>query len=181
MKELALHILDIAQNSIRAEATVIKITIWEDIKNDLFKIEIQDNGIGMDMKTLKTVEDPFFTTRTTRKIGLGISLLKAAALQSEGSFKIQSHIGEGTTLTITFRHGHIDRAPLGNIVDTLITLLMLEKDIDYIYTHYYNNNKFSLNTNEIKEVLQGVPITDIKVIDWLREYIKDGLTNIVDS
>lgn len=180
MKELALHILDIAQNSIRAKATIIEITIWEDVKEDIFKIEIKDNGAGMDNETLKTVEDPFFTTRTTRKIGLGISLLKTAALQAEGSFNIQSKVGEGTILTIIFKHSHIDRAPLGNMIDTIITLLMLENNTDYIYTHYYNHNKFYLNTIEIKEVLKDLPITDINVIDWLRGYIKDGLENILN-
>ena len=181
MKELALHILDIAQNSIRAEATVIEITIREQIKKDLMIIEIKDNGRGMNLETLQKVEDPFFTTRNTRKVGLGISLLKAAALQCEGDFKIQSNEGKGTTLTASFKHSHIDRVPLGYIEDTLITLLMIDKEIDYIYTHYYNNNKFYLNTKEIKKILQELPITDISVIDWLKEHIKNGIMNIINT
>lgn len=181
MKELALHILDIAQNSIRAEATLIEITIKEDITKDIFSIEIKDNGIGMDEETLKKVEDPFFTTRNTRKIGLGVSLLKTAALQCEGSFNILSRKGVGTILTAVFKHSHIDRAPLGHIEDTIVTLLMMEKEVDYIYNHHYNNNIFCFNTKEVKEILQGLPITDIKVIDWIRGHVADEIKNIVNS
>lgn len=181
MKELALHILDIAQNSIRAEATLIEITIDEDTLKDIFFIEIKDNGKGMDEETLRKVEDPFFTTRNTRKIGLGISLLKTAALQCSGNFNIASKKEEGTIVTVVFQHSHIDRAPLGHMADTIVTLLMMEREVDYIYNYHYNNSQFSFNTKEIKEILQGVPITDIKVIDWIREYIVDGMKNIVKS
>ncbi|SNS35582.1 Histidine kinase-, DNA gyrase B-, and HSP90-like ATPase [Anaerovirgula multivorans] len=181
MKELALHILDIAQNSIRAEATLIEITIKEDITKDIFSIEIKDNGIGMDEETLKRVEDPFFTTRNTRKIGLGVSLLKTAALQCEGSFNILSKKRMGTILTVVFKHSHIDRAPLGSIEDTIVTLLMMEKEVDYIYNHHYNNNSFSFNTKEVKAILQGLPITDIKVIDWIKRHVADEIKDIVNS
>ncbi|AOY76841.1 ATP-binding protein [Clostridium formicaceticum] len=181
MKELALHILDIAENAIKAEANLIEITIWEDIAKDLLTIEIKDNGIGMDEETVKKAENPFFTTRTTRKVGLGISLFKAAALQCDGSFKIYSIKGKGTTVTTVFKHSHIDRAPLGRIEDTLITLLMREKEIDYIYTHYYNLEKFYIDTREVKDLLKEVPITNLQVVEWLRQYIKEGLANFVKS
>ncbi|SES75274.1 Histidine kinase-, DNA gyrase B-, and HSP90-like ATPase [Natronincola peptidivorans] len=180
MKELALHILDIVQNSVRADASIIEITVREDIQRDILMISIKDNGKGMDEETLKKVEDPFFTTRTTRKIGLGISLFKTAALQCNGSFNLVSKQGEGTCLTAAFQYSHIDRAPLGNIVDTLVTLLMMEKEIDYRYVHYYKNNQFSFDTHEIKKVLDGVPITDINVVEWIKEYITEGLKEIVN-
>ncbi|SDK58792.1 ATP-binding protein [Natronincola ferrireducens] len=181
MKELALHILDLVQNSIKAEASLVEITVCEDIIEDLMTIKIIDNGVGMDEDTLKKVEDPFFTTRTTRKVGLGISLFKAAAVQCNGSFKIDSEKGKGTRLEATFQYSHIDRAPLGSIEDTIATLLMTENDMDYIYTHYYNNNSFCLNTREVKKILKGLPISDIRVIEWMREYIKKELLNIVKT
>ncbi len=178
MKELALHILDIAQNSINAEATLIEITIIEDTQNDIFMLEIKDNGRGMKEETLKKVDNPFFTTRTTRKIGLGISLLKAAALQSEGSFNIVSKQGEGTIVRASFKHSHIDRMPLGHIDDTFAILLMVENEIDYIYTHCHNDNKYSINTYDIKKILGQVPIRNPDVIDWVRRDIKDGIKKI---
>lgn len=180
MKELALHILDIAQNSIRAGATLIEIIINEDLLQDTLTIEIRDNGNGMDQETLKRVEDPFFTTRTTRKVGLGISLLKSAAIRCEGEFKIQSVEGEGTVVKAVFKHSHIDRAPLGNIAETIAILLLMEREVDYLYTHYYNNKSFSFSTVDIKKVLKELPITDYHVIDWVKKYIKDGIEEIVN-
>ncbi|AKL95080.1 histidine kinase [Clostridium aceticum] len=179
MRELALHILDIVENAVKAEASLIEITIWEDIAKDLFTIEIKDNGIGMDEDTMKKVEDPFYTTRTTRKIGLGISLFKAAALQCGGSFKIYSLKGKGTTINTVFKHSHIDRAPLGHIEDTFVTSLMTEKEVDYIYTHYYNLDKFSIDTREVKEILKDMSISDPQVIRWLREYIRENIAKLV--
>jgi len=178
LKELALHILDIAQNSVRAKAKIIEINIWEDITVNLFKIEIKDDGIGMDEETLKIVDNPFYTTRTTRKVGLGLSLLKAASIQSNGNFKIETKKNVGTTIIATFQHNHIDRAPLGNIVDTLITLFTLDENINFIYNHYYNDKKFTLDTREIKKILNGVPINDIGVLNWLREYLDESLLKI---
>ncbi|SCY16348.1 ATP-binding protein [Alkaliphilus peptidifermentans] len=179
MKELALHILDVAENSVRAEATEIKISIIEDTVVDILEIIIEDNGIGMDREFLDKVLDPFVTTRTTRKVGLGLSLFKAAAQQCGGDLTINSKKGEGTKVRAIFQHMHIDRVPLGNITDTIIALILADEKIDIKYQHIYNNNKFCFDTTEIKKILQGLPITNVEVISWIKEHLKEGLKELV--
>ena len=115
MRELSLHILDIAQNSIKAEAECLRIAVIEDLINDKLTIKIKDDGTGMDADTVKKVVDPFYTTRTTRKVGLGIPLFKLSAEQCGGYFEIKSQLGIGTEITAVFKHSHIDRVPLGNM------------------------------------------------------------------
>lgn len=178
MKELSLHILDIAQNSIKAEAEMLRIAIIENIMEDQLTIKIKDDGIGMDSDTVMKVVDPFYTTRTTRKVGLGIPLFKSSAEQCEGYFNINSQIGKGTEIIAVFKHSHIDRVPLGNMPETIITILNGCDDIDLIYTHDYNGHIFTLNSKEIKKLLDGVPISNNDVIRWLRDYVAEGLTEI---
>ena len=178
MNELSLHILDICQNSIKADSTLVEITINEDLKNNTYEILIKDNGKGMDKRTLSEVSDPFFTTRTTRKVGLGISLFKMAAELSDGSFKIDSTVDVGTVVHAVFGHNHINRAPLGVIEDTISILCLNETDIDITYTHNYNDACYVFSTAEVKEVLDGIPFTDYTVIMWIKNNIKDGLTSI---
>lgn len=179
MKELALHILDIAQNSIAAEASVISIHIIEDINSDKLEISIKDNGTGMDSDVLEQVLDPFYTSRKTRRVGLGLSLFQAAAQQCEGDLYIESEKGRGTSIKAVFRHSHIDRVPIGNMTDTLITLIQGNNNIDYIYTHEYASKKFNLDTFEIRKILKEVDITDVSVLMWLKEYINDELKELV--
>ncbi|KAB3535924.1 ATP-binding protein [Alkaliphilus pronyensis] len=181
MKELALHILDIAENSIRAEATEIKITIVEDVVLDVLEITIEDNGAGMDNEFLDRVLDPFITTRTTRKVGLGLPLFKLAAQQCNGDLIIESRKDIGTKVKATFQHSHIDRVPLGNIVDTIVAIILADEKIDIKYKHVYNSDEFFLDTVEIKEVLKGVPITNIDVILWIKSHIKEALKELVKS
>ncbi len=178
MNELSLHILDICQNSISANATLIEIIIKEDINANLYQIEIIDNGLGMDKNTLSEVSDPFFTTRSTRKVGMGVSLFKMAAGMANGYFNVKSQVNKGTTVTAVFQHNHIDRAPLGNIEETIVVLLLNEKTTDIRYEHYVNNNHYLLDTREIKKVLAGVPFTDCNVIQWIKQNIKDGIENL---
>lgn len=135
MEDLSLHILDIAENCIRAGATRIEISINENIKDDKLVIQIKDNGRGMDREIIRKVQDPFFTTKTGKRWGLGIPLLNHAARQSGGNIKIRSRPGVGTTLTATFAHSHIDRQPLGNIEETLHTLLISNPNIEFIFKH----------------------------------------------
>ena len=179
MKELALHILDIAQNSIVAGASQIKIEINEAVDLDLLEITISDDGYGMDEVEQKKAIDPFYTSRTTRRVGLGLSLFKLAAEQCEGRLTITSQKGVGTEVKATFKYSHIDRVPLGNITDTLITLIQANANIDYLYTHYYNSKKIYFDTIEIKEVLKEVEITNIQVLSWLKEYIDSELKELV--
>lgn len=178
MRELSLHILDIAQNSIVAEAKTLRIAIIESIKKDRLVIKMKDDGRGMDEETVKKVTDPFFTSRTTRKVGLGIPLFKASAEQCGGYFEIFSQLGIGTEIIAEFQHTHIDRVPLGNMPETISTILNVCDDMDLIYTHCFEDKKFTLNSKEIKKLLDGVPISNLDVIQWLREYIKEGLYEI---
>lgn len=174
MRELSMHILDIAQNSISAGASVIKIVIDEDLKSDILTIIIEDNGKGMDEDEVNKVTNPFFTSRTTRKVGLGVPMFKASAKACEGTFQIKSSKGNGTYVEARFKHSHIDRAPLGNMVDTMIVLITSDINIDFVYTHKKNNNEYILNTKEIKEVLGEVPINSIEVLDWIKSNITEG-------
>lgn len=178
MRELSLHILDIAQNSISAKAECMRIVVIEDLVEDQLMIKIKDDGTGMDSETVEKVIDPFYTTRTTRKVGLGIPLFKLSAEQCGGYFTIKSQLGVGTEITAVFQHSHIDRVPLGSMPDTIVTIINACDQMDLIYTHTYNGASFTLNTKEIKKLLNGVPISNIDVITWLREYIAEGLEEI---
>ncbi|HOQ16109.1 MAG TPA: ATP-binding protein [Defluviitaleaceae bacterium] len=178
MKELSLHILDITENSIRAKATEIYIEVEEDLNNNLFSFVIKDNGKGMDEEFLKAVKDPFTTSRTTRKVGLGIPLLEAACKRCNGGLEIISVVNQGTQIKAWMDYNHIDRAPLGDMVSTISNLIISNPDIDFVYCHKYNEKSFKIDTREIKNILDGVPINDLSVINWLKNYIKDELTEI---
>ncbi|GAB6088075.1 ATP-binding protein [Alkaliphilus crotonatoxidans] len=181
MKELSLHILDIAENGIRAKATQIKITIVENLKTDRLHITIEDNGYGMEEDFLDKVLDPFTTTRTTRRVGLGLPFFKRAAEECNGQMRISSNPGQGTIVEATFQHSHIDRVPLGNMAETLTTLILANDSIDYIYEHFYNENKFFFSTIEIKKRLQDISISEVEVVLWIKEYIEEGLKELVKN
>lgn len=178
MNELSLHILDICQNSIKANASLIEILINENTVDNIYEIIIKDNGCGMDSKTLNEVSDPFFTTRTTRNVGLGVSLFKMATEMAGGNFYIDSVINKGTTVTAQFKHNHIDRAPLGNIAETIGVLVLNEMKIDIIYKHSYNFKNYTFDTREIRKVLEGIPFTNYEVIKWIKNNIKEGILDI---
>jgi len=178
MEDLSLHILDIAENSISAGANRIEIRILEDIKKDFFSMEIKDNGKGMSQEILEKVTDPFYTTRTTRKVGLGLPFLSQSAKEAGGDLSITSNEGKGTTVYAYFKHSHIDRKPLGNIVDTLIVLIFGNPDIDFFYEHKRNNNTYSIDTKEIKLELGGVPISSSVVIEIIKKDIQNGLKSL---
>lgn len=174
MTELSLHILDIAQNSIAAKATFIEISVVEDLAADSLKISVRDNGAGMGAGFLKKAASPFVTTRTTRKIGLGLSLFKSAAEGAGGSFKIRSKPGGGTEVAADFIHSHIDRQPLGDIAETIFQLVLTNAEIDFLYTHKRNSRSFFMDTREIKRELGGVPLGAPEVVKWLRGYLDEG-------
>lgn len=178
MKELSLHILDVVQNSTRAQATEVVIEITEDFRQNLLQIVIKDNGCGIKKELLPTITNPFSTSRTTRRVGLGLSLLKAAAEQCNGEMTIESEEGKGTTTSVTFDHDHIDRVPLGDIVATLIGIIIGNPDIDFCYRHRVNDNTFEIHTQAIKEELGDVPISDAAVVNFLSEYIQSNLDTL---
>lgn len=178
MKDLSLHILDIAQNSIRAEATFVEITIEENIPSDLLSITICDNGFGMNPETVERVIDPFFTSRTTRKVGLGIPLLKMNAERCGGRFTITSEEKVGTEVIATFSHSNIDRPPLGDIAGVVVILVTANPALEFVYQHTYNGRAYCFDTREVKEALDGLPINDLKVVRFLKEMIKENLDEI---
>lgn len=175
MKEISLHILDIAENGVNAGADRISIQITENLKKDMFTIIITDNGMGMDAETVAVVCDPFVTSRKTRKVGLGIPFFKNAAESCNGFLKINSQPGVGTTINAVFQHTHIDRMPLGDIESTLINLLIGYPNINWVFEYIVDGNKFVLDDKEIKDVLGDVPLSEPTVIHYLRQQIAEGI------
>lgn len=149
MEDLSLHILDVVENSIEANASKIEIKIVEREKKDLLEIEIKDNGRGMNKETVNKVLDPFYTTRTTRRVGMGLSLLAQAARESNGDFEINSKVGRGTEVKATFQYSHIDRKPIGDMKNTLITLMVSHPEINFIYEHQDEDGNYVLDSKEI--------------------------------
>jgi hypothetical protein len=183
LKEISLHILDIAENSVSAGATEIQVSVAENIKKDELAINIKDNGCGMDAEKLKRITDPFVTSRTTRKVGLGIPFFKAAAEACEGSFAIFSEVGKGTEISVSFRHSHIDRMPLGDIKGTFLDLLIGYPKIRWLFRYDYDENAFEIDSQPIKEILGDLPLSDPQVIKYLRNTISEGIdqTKVVNQ
>lgn len=178
MTELALHILDIVQNSIRAKAALAEIYITEDPQADLYQIEISDNGPGMDAATLSKVTDPFFTSRSSRKVGLGLPLLKQAAEQTQGKFTVESAPGAGTTVKATFRFSHIDRPVLGDIAGTILILLNNEADTEIVYRHRTPQGEFNFDSREIRKILGDVPIASKEIREFIGAMLIENLEQI---
>ena len=179
MEELALHILDIVQNSITAGATVIIIEITEDYEADSLTIEVRDNGHGMEEEMASSVVNPFVTSRTTRKVGLGIPMFKLGAESCGGSFFLSSEPGKGTVIRATYQLSHIDRQPLGNMADTITALVICNPDTpDFIYTHKVGGEAYEFDTREIRKVLGEVPLNVPDVADWIKNDITEGINQI---
>lgn len=149
MEDLSLHILDVVENSIEANASKIEIKIFEKEKKDLLVVEIKDNGRGMNKETINKVLDPFYTTRTTRRVGMGLSLLAQSSKESNGNFEINSEIGIGTNVKATFQYSHIDRKPIGDMKNTLITLMISHPEINFVYEHQDEKESFTLDSNKL--------------------------------
>jgi len=182
MDELSLNILDIAQNSIAADATLIEIDVEEDDGNDTMLIRVKDNGKGMSEDFLASVENPFVTTRSTRKIGLGISFLKEAAEMTGGGIELSSALGIGTTITATFQKSNIDRQPLGDLTGTMVALVSLNPDLDFVLRYNVNGNEFTFSTREVRAVLgEDVQLSQPSVTEFLTEYIAEHIDNISEG
>ncbi len=177
MRELSLNILDIAQNSISAGAPLIEISVVEDTAKALLTVTVADNGCGMDDEQLQNVCDPFFTTRTTRKVGMGIPLFRLAAEQTGGKLEIKSEKGEGTVIRAEFHTDSIDFTPLGDITSTVILLISMNTDRDFVYYRETDGNSFTLDTREMKTILDGVPLNEPEVVQWMKEYIEENTAN----
>lgn len=175
LRELSLNILDLAQNSIAAGACLVKISVEARSKENVLRISIADNGKGMNPESLAKVKDPFFTTRTTRRVGMGIPLFAQSAIECEGWLRMESEPGQGTVLEAEFKLDHIDRLPLGDITATLITLIAANPEMDFIYKHVKNDKQFVLDTQELKDNLQDVRLDEPEVLKWVRDYIEENI------
>ena len=174
MKELSLNVLDITENSVKAGATLTEISILEN--SDTLTMIVKDDGCGMSEEILRTVENPFYTTRTTRKVGLGIPLLKMAAEMTGGSVKIVSSTDaatHGTTVTAVFYKNHLDFTPLGDIKETVVTLIQGHPNTDFLFVHQTLLGEVKLDTRELRVVLEGVPLDTYEVIVWIKEYLNE--------
>ena len=174
MRELSLNILDVAQNSITAGASLITIEVKENTVDKTLFIGIYDNGKGMSEEQVKSVVDPFFTTRTTRKVGMGIPLFKMAAEQTGGRLEIKSELGVGTEVRTYFKTDSVDFTPLGDMAATIQMLITMNTDRDFVYKHTVNEKDFVADTREIKEILGDVPLDTYEVSQWLLEFIKEN-------
>lgn len=177
MRELSLHILDLLQNSLEANASRIELILVEDSTDDFFSITVIDTGRGMDAFQIARATDPFFTTRNTRHVGLGIPLLAAAAEHCGGALSLESAPGVGTTVKATFQHSHIDRVPLGNIRDTLLAFMLADsgdRACDLHYRHRVDDKEFEFDTADIRRELKDVPLSHPKVRNWLKEFVAEG-------
>jgi hypothetical protein len=174
MQEISLNILDIAQNSVSSGASLIRITVDEQPGDDTLAVEVADNGCGMTPQTLQKAADPFYTTRRTRKVGLGLSFFKMAATQTGGSFEISSKEAEGTTVRGVFGLSHIDRMPLGDVGGTVLTLITCNPSLDFVYHRRIGCNEFELDTREMRAVLGDVPLNQKDVVMFIKNYLVDG-------
>jgi len=172
MEDLSLHILDIAENAVAAQASKIEIRLVEDKKKDLLSLEVADNGIGMDKETQKRAIDPFFTSKNVRRFGLGLSLLSESAKAANGHLSIESQPGKGTKIKADFQHSHIDRKPLGDIGQTILTLIVGNPDIDIIYIHKKDGHKLVLNTRKIRSRLKHIPLNSPDGIRMIKEELR---------
>ena len=178
MPEISLNILDVAQNSITAGATLIEISVIALKSEDTLTVVIEDNGCGMNEEQVKRVTDPFYTTRKTRKVGLGIPFFKLAAESTGGSFVIESTLGKGTRVEAVFGLSHIDRMPLGDINSTIHTLIHYNTGIDFLYKYQVDERGFELDTREFKKILGDVELDSYEVSEYIKEYLSENKTEV---
>ncbi|MFW5999179.1 MAG: ATP-binding protein [Halanaerobiaceae bacterium] len=178
MKDLSLHILDIVQNSLAAGAQSIEISICENSQDNLLVIEISDNGKGMSSTEAENSLDPFVTSRKTREVGLGLSLLRQNACFCGGDMDITSAPGAGTTVRACFERDHIDRPPLGDMVETLVSLIALNPKIDFSYIHELDEDRFEFTTTEVRERLEEVEINSPEVLNWIGKYLRERIEDL---
>lgn len=178
MKELSLHLLDIAENSINANASHITIIVEENTFNDRLILKVIDDGKGMTDDMAQQIVDPFVTERTTRKVGLGIPLLKAAAEFCNGYLTIRSQLGVGTELVVEFQRSHIDRMPLGDLSETIMHLVVGNPEIHWTFIYKVNNDMYEFDDQLLKQELEGLPLSEPAVLSYLRNEISSGIKNV---
>ena len=179
MQEISLNILDVAQNSISAKASLVSILI--DTVEKMMTVIIEDNGCGMTDEQVRSVTDPFYTTRKTRSVGLGVPLFKMAAEMSGGEFEIKSEVGKGTTVKAVFDTSNVDCMPLGDINATISSLIQLNPDIDFRYRRSVDGREFELDTRQLREILSGVPLNTPEVTVFIADFLKENTTEIIET
>ncbi|CQR72494.1 sensory histidine kinase AtoS [Sporomusa ovata DSM 2662] len=178
MREISLHILDLVQNSIEAGATAAKLEIIEDIIGNSMIIRVSDNGRGMNKKMRQLVIDPFITTRTTRRVGLGLPLMDMSTKRCGGYLNIDSIQGQGTVIEAMYQHSHLDRPPMGNLVETIKSILVANPVLQFSYHHTVNNKSLLISSHEITDILDGIPLTQPDVLIWLHGYLSENIANL---
>ena len=174
VQDLSLHILDIAENAMSAGASRIDISVKEETGSDLLTLEVADNGRGMDMSEVERARDPFFTSRTTRRIGLGLPMLEEAAKRANGELEVRSTPGEGTVVRATFQRSHIDRQPLGNIAATITTLIAGRPDIEFTYCHSWDGQSSEFSTKELRRQTQGMTLNSAAMLSHIMKSLRLG-------
>ena len=178
MREIALHLLDIAENSAAAGAKLVEIIVEEDLADDRLKMAVRDDGKGMDADLLARVTDPFVTSRTTRKVGLGIPLFKAAAESCSGGLSITSAPGQGTCLKAEFQRSHIDRMPLGDLIGTMLTLVIGFPGVHWIFRYRVDDAEFVFDDEPVKRALGEVPLTEPAILTFLKDLLREGTARV---
>lgn len=173
-----MHIMDIAQNSVRADASEITITLSESVTADTLILTIADNGKGMERDACTRAADPWFTSRTTRKVGMGLPLLQMNARLAGGEMTIESVPGTGTTVIATFRYSHVDRPPLGDISGTMALLILSYPGINIIYNHLCEGDRWGISTSQIRDELGEEALTDLTIVRSLKEIICQNVTEL---
>ncbi len=180
MRELSLNVLDIAQNSVSANASLIEIELIENSKTHDLLIGIYDNGKGMTPEQVESVRDPFFTTRTTRKVGMGIPLFKFAAEMTGGKLEIESEVGAGTRVRAYFKTDHLDFTPIGDMTSTMISLITMNLHIDFLYRRQLDGREFTVDTRQLKEILGDVPLNEPSIALWITDYINENTKQLTE-
>ncbi len=180
MRELSLNVLDIAQNSVSANASLIEIELIENSKTNDLLIGVYDNGKGMTKEQVESVRDPFFTTRTTRKVGMGIPLFKFAAEMTGGKLEIESEVGVGTKIRAYFKTDHLDFTPIGDMTSTMISLITMNLHIDFLYRRKLDEKEFTVDTRQLKAILGDVPLNEPSIALWITDYINENTKQLTE-
>jgi hypothetical protein len=175
LRELALHLLDIAENSVAAGAKTVQLAVEESAADDRLRLMVQDDGRGMSAEMVAKVTDPFVTSRTTRKVGLGIPFLRAAAEACNGWLKLESQPGHGTRLEAEFQRSHIDRMPLGDLAGTVLSLVIAFPNIHWVFNYRVNSAEFTFDDQPVKQELGDVSLTEPSILAYLRRTLETGV------
>ena len=175
MNDLSLHIIDIIQNSLSAGAGRIVLTVDENAAHDKLTIAVEDDGKGMAPEQLERLADPFFTSRTTRRVGMGIPLFRQSAEQAGGTLTVESEPGKGTKVTAVFQYHHLDRPPLGDLAGSFVLMVAANPRVGFRLNYHYNTQTYRFDTSEVNEALGGIPLNEPAVVKMLTEMVSENI------